>query len=224
MRATNWLTAAAGVARLAWLASVFTACGSASAAPPANVAPALARRAAVDTSSLQDRGWAVLRAPRLGLKLALPEARAWLSDAGQAAPGAGWALRHEPTGTSLSVRRWRASKLPRIDACEAELGARTPNLVRPDESNVVARHEARIADGFSTLITLLALPGHEQRLRGQVTAVAAGIGECISVVARTECATEAELAERLRLLDVVVGHLRLLHIEDRVPVTQPISP
>ena len=122
------------------------------------------------------------------------------------------------------MRRWRASKLPQVDVCEAELGARTANLVRPDESNVVARHDARVPEGFSTRVTLLAVPGHDQRLRGQVTAVAAGVGECISVVARTECATEAELAERLRLLDVVVGHLRLLHIEDRVPAPQPISP
>jgi hypothetical protein len=173
---------------------------------------------------LQDRTWGVLRSKRLGLKLALPEARAWLSDEDQAAPGAGWELRHEPTASSVSVRRWRASRLPRIEACEAELDARTPDLIRPDESNLVARRDARIPEGFASRIALVSVPGKEQRLRGQVTAVAAGVGECISVVARTECATEPELAERLRLLDVVVGHLRLTRIEDRVPAPQPISP
>jgi hypothetical protein len=214
MRATNWRFA---------LGLSLAACAGAPppprAEPPAAVAPA-----PVDGSRLQDRGWGVVRSPALGLKLALPEARAWLDESARATPGAGWELRHEPTSTSLSVRRWRASRVPRVDACEAELGARTPDLVSADEGNVVARRMAATPSGFSTRITLVATPGRGQRLLGQVTAVGAGIGECISVVARTECATEPELAERLRLLDVVVGHLRLMHIEDRVPAPQPISP
>jgi hypothetical protein len=225
MRATNRHIARIGLESLCGVACLLlTACASSASAPPPPVASL--PPAAVDSGHLQDRGWAVLRSASLGMKLALPEARSWLDESSHAARGAGWELRHEPTGSSLSVRRWRASRLPRIEACEAELGARTPNLVLPDESNVVARRLARVPDGFSTRITLVALPGSSggQRLRGQVTAVGAGIGECISVVARTECGTEAELAERLRLLDVVVGHLRLTHIEERVPDRQPISP
>ena len=215
MRATNWLTSLAGL--------LLAACASPAPAPRAEPQAPIARRA-VDASHLQDRGWGVLRSPSLGLKLALPEARAWLDDSARAPAGAGWQLRHEPTGSSLHVRRWRASRLPRIETCEAELGARTASLVLPDESNLVSRRIARVPNGFSTRITLVATPGTGERLRGQVTAVAAGVGECISVVAHTECATEAELAERLRLLDVVVGHLRLAHIEERVPAPEPNSP
>jgi hypothetical protein len=86
-----------------------------------------------------------------------------------------------------------------------------------DETNLVARREVRVPEGFVTRITLLALPGAGTQLRGQALAVGAAVGECLAVVARTECATELELAERLRLLDVALGHLRLTRIEDRVP-------
>ena len=164
----------------------------------------------------------MLRSKAQGLKLALPEARGWLQVGGLAREGASWELRHEPTGSTLSVRRWRASRLPRVDACEAELRARTPDLAFSDETNLVATHEVRVPAGFVTRITLLALPNSSGRLRGQVLAVGAGIGECLAAVARTECVTEAELAERLRLLDVALGHLRLAQVEDRVPA--PLAP
>jgi hypothetical protein len=39
----------------------------------------------------------------------------------------------------------------------------------------------------------------------------------LAAVARTESVTEDELAERLRLLDAALGHLRLARVEDRVP-------
>jgi hypothetical protein len=194
-----------------------SACGA--SAPTATAVPAARAPAKVEGPKLEDRGWGVLRSKTLGLKLALPEARGWLEPArpDASAERAGWELRHEPTGTTLSLRRWRASRLPRVDACEAELRARTPDLAVMDETNLVARREVRVPEGFVTRITLVALPGDGSRLRGQVLAVGAGVGECLAGVARTESVTEAELAERLRLLDVALGHLRLQHVEDRVP-------
>jgi hypothetical protein len=69
---------------------------------------------------------------------------------------------------------------------------------------------------------LLALPAPAQRVRGQVIAVGAGVGECIAAIANTECSSEVELAERLRLLDVAVAHLRLTRVEDRVPNAEPL--
>jgi len=207
MRSPKWLCCS--------LVAAFTcACGA--PPPAAKTAVAPARPASkVERARLEDRGWGVLRSKPLGLKLALPEARSWLTPPGPA--GAGWELRHEPTGSTLSVRRWRASRLPRVDACEAELRARTPDLASMDETNLVARREVRVPEGFSTRITLLALPGDAGRVRGQVLAVGAGVGECLAAIARTDSITEAELAERLRLLDVALGHLRLSHVEDRVP-------
>ena len=156
------------------------------------------------------------------MKLALPEARAWLEPSARTPLGAAWELRHEPTGSTLSVQRWRASRLPRVDACEAELRGRTPDLASVDETNLVARREVRVPEGFVTRITLLALPGNGTRLRGQALAVGAGVGECLAAIAHTDCASEAELAERLRLLDVALGHLRLSHVEDRVPAPEPL--
>lgn len=210
MGATNWRAVLGGQAWFLALACAAPAVTRKAPEPPP--APAL-----VESSTLQDRSWGVVRAGSLGLKLALPEARAWLPEPGRAAAGPAWELRHEPTGSSLRVRRWRASRLPRVESCEAELRARTADLPHADESNVVARRTVRIPEGFVTLITLLAMSGKNARLEGDVLAIGAGVGECIAVLARTECATEAELAERLRLLDVSVGHLRLMHIEDRVP-------
>jgi len=199
-----------------------SACAGPSQAPPAT--PPATAKPRLEGPKLEDRGWGVLRSKPQGLKLALPEARSWLTPAEPAAEGAGWELRHEPTGSTLSVRRWRASRLPRVDACEAELRARTPDLAVVDETNLVATREVRVPEGFVTRITLLALPGPDSRLRGQVLAVGAGIGECLAAVARTECVTEAELAERLRLLDVALGHLRLAHVEDRVPAPRAPAP
>ncbi len=164
----------------------------------------------------------MLRSEPLGLKLALPEARSWLEPTRRAPGGASWELRHEPTGSTLSVRRWRASRLSRVDSCEAELRARTPDLATVDETNLVALREVRVPEGFVTRIALVALAGEGPRLRGQVLAIGAGIGECLAAVARTECATEAELGERLRLLDVALGHLRRARIEDRVPAPPPL--
>ena len=100
---------------------------------------------------------------------------------------------------------------------EAELRARTPDLATVDETSLIARREVRVPEGFVTRITLVALPGTSTRLRGQVLAIGAGIGECLAAVVRTECDTETELAERLRLLDVALGHLRRVQIEDRIP-------
>jgi hypothetical protein len=191
-------------------------------APPKVAATPTAPRPAPQLLTLQDRGWGVLRSEPLGLKLALPEARSWFEPNRRAPGGAGWELRHEPTGSTLSVRRWRASRLPRVDSCEAELRGRTPDLATLDETNLVAQREVRVPEGFVTRITLLALPGNGTRLRGQVLAIGAGIGECLAAIARTECASEAELGERLRLLDVALGHLRLARIEDRVPAPLPL--
>lgn len=165
----------------------------------------------------------MVRAPAMGLKLALPEAKAWLPASGPAGSSASLELRHEPTSTSLVVRRWRASRLPRVDACEAELRARTADLALADESNLVARRDVRVPAGFLTRITLVALPAAATRVAGQAVAVGAGVGECLALVAHTECAGEAELAERLRLLDVALAHVRLTQVEDRVPAPAPIS-
>jgi hypothetical protein len=197
------------------------ACGGPSPASP-SIAPPASPKHRVEGPQLEDRGWGVLRSKPHGLKLALPEARSWLEAGGPVRDGASWELRHEPTGSTLSVRRWRASRLPRVDACEADLRARTPDLAVVDETNLVATREVEVPAGFVTRITLVALPSTDSRLRGQVLAVGAGIGECLAAVARTECVTEAELAERLRLLDVALGHLRLAHVEDRVPA--PLAP
>lgn len=199
--------------------------GACAAAAPAGPGPAPSAEAApVEGVRLEDRGWSVLRSKAQGLKLALPEGRSWLVAPGVQPAGASWELRHEPTGTTLSVRRWRASRLPRVDACEEELRARTPDLASVDDTNFVASRRVRVPEGFVTRITLIALPGNAGRLRGQALAVGAGVGECLAAVAHTECVTEAELAERLRLLDVALGHVRLSHIEDRVPIPEPHRP
>lgn len=196
------------------------------AAPPAQptaLPVTSARPAPVEASTLQDRDWGVARAPTLGLKLALPEAKSWLPT-GTAPTSGGVDWRHEPTSTTLSVRRWRASRLPRVEACEADLRARTADLAVVDETSLVARREVRVPQGFLTRITLVALPGTSTRVAGQAIAVGAGVGECLALVARTECAGETELAERLRLLDVALSHVRLAQVEDRVPAKEPLSP
>jgi hypothetical protein len=164
---------------------------------------------------LQDQAWGIFRSKAQGLKLALPDARGWAEQSG--AVGASWELLHAATGTTLSVRRWRASRLPRVDACEAEVQARTADLPVADETNLVSRREAHVPEGFVTRISLLSLPGQATQVRGLAIAVGAGVGECLSVIARTQTASKSELAERLRLLDVALGHVRLSHIEDRVP-------
>ncbi len=218
MGATKWLAVLGSLAGLLGLA-----CTAAAPMPP-KLGERPSPPTPVEPSRLEDRNWGVVRAAPLGLKLALPEARAWLPEPGRSAAVPGLELRHEPTGSSLRVRRWRSSRLPRIESCEAELRARSADLPRADESNVVARRSVRIPEGFVTLITLMATPGKSARVEGNVLAIGAGVGECIAVVARTECATEAELAERLRLLDISVGHLRLMRVEDRVPPAAPAAP
>lgn len=204
--------------------SLLALAGCAAAPPPAPTPPPRAAAAPVELHSLQDRGWGVLRSPSLGLKLALPEAKAWLPTSASRAAGASWELRHEPTSTLLRVRRWRASRLPRVEACEAELRARTPELPAVDESNLVSRRDVHVPQGFLTRITLVAEPGASTRVAGHAIAVGAGVGECLAVIAHTECSSEPELAERLRLLDTALGHIRLTEIQDRVPARTPISP
>jgi hypothetical protein len=105
-----------------------------------------------------------------------------------------------------------------------------PGLAVPDETNLVAQREVRVPQGFVTRITLMALPAgndaaaNHPKFRGQALAVGAGIGECLAAVAVTETPSEPELAERLRLFDVALGHLRLTHVEDRVPPPRHPSP
>jgi hypothetical protein len=170
--------------------------------------------------SLVDGGWGVVRSPELRLKLALPDARNWLAP--RARSSSEWELRHEASSSTISIRRFPGSRLPRVDACEAELRQRTPGLLTVDETTLVSAREVRVPTGFVTRITLLASPGKLSRFQGEAIAVSAGIGECLAVVARTECVSEAELAERLRLFDFALGHLRLTQVEDRIaPVQVP---
>jgi hypothetical protein len=164
--------------------------------------------------ALSDQGWGILRSPELRLKLALPDARNWFAP--RARSTSEWELRHEASSSTISVRRFAGSRLPRVDACDAELRQRTPGLASVDETNLVSVREVKIPIGFVTRITLVAVPGKQSRFHGEALAVSAGVGECIATVARTDCASEAELAERLRLFDVALGHLRLTQVEDRV--------
>lgn len=191
--------------------------------PPAAPAPPRVepRTAAPLEPRLPDTAWGVRRLPRLGLKLALPDARGWTENAPS---GSVWQLRHVATGTTLSLRRWRASRLPQVGVCDNQLRQRMPGLVSPDETNLVAEREVRVPQGFVTRITLLSLPGGSPRRLGQAVAVGAGVGECLAVVALTETSSDVELADRLRLLDAVLGHLRLTHVEDRVPDRAPLAP
>lgn len=191
------------------------ACGSVAPAPssPGPAAPP----EQPGLPALRDREWAVLRSSALGLKLALPEGKSWTSPNAHAPRGAGWRLRHPASGSTIDLQRFRASRLPRVDACEAELRARSTNLIVPDETTIVAQRSVAVPTGFSTRITLLALPGVGTRVRGQAVAVAAGVGECVTAIADTEGASDADVAERLRLFDVALSHLRLLRVEDRVP-------
>jgi hypothetical protein len=193
----------------------------ASQPPPAPVRPAA-------EAQLADRGWAVLRSRALGLKLALPEGRSWLGpEARSNGPGsatASWELRHEPTGSSLSVRRWRASRLPQLEQCELELRQRVPNVPEIDETSLVAERQVRVPAGFVTRLVLLQLSNNSARLRGQVLAIGAGVGECLAAIATTESRSEVELAERLRLFDAALSHMRLSHVEDRVPEPEPLPP
>jgi len=118
------------------------------------------------------------------------------------------------------VRRFRGSRLPHVDACEAELRKRTPGLASVDETSLVSTREVHVPAGFVTRITLLALPGKSSQVHGEALLVSAGIGECIAAIARTDAASETELAERLRLFDFALAHLRLTRIEDRIPPTE----
>ena len=172
---------------------------------------------------LEDRNWGVLRSKALGLKLALPEARSWLAPESAKPTASFWELRHEPTGSTLSVRRWRSARLPQPELCEVELRQRVAGVPSFDETNLVATRQVRVPEGFVTKLTVLSLPGASARLRGQVVAVGAGVGECLAAIASTECASEEELAERLRLFAAALGHLRLSQIEDRIPAPQRLS-
>jgi hypothetical protein len=210
------------IATLAAPTFLLACAGAAPSAPAPAAAPSPSLAPQPPEPKLEDRAWGVLRSKAHGLKLALPEARSWLEPR-RGAPGASWELLHEPTGSTLTIKRWRASRLPRVDACRAELAEAVPDLASVDETTLVSSHEVRVPEGFVTRITLLALPGSKSRLGGQAQGVSAGVGECIAMIARTECASEAELAERLRLFDVALAHVRLIQVDDRVPERAPLS-
>jgi hypothetical protein len=112
--------------------------------------------------------------------------------------------------------------VPQPELCERELRQRVAGVPTFDETNLVASRQLRAPEGFVTRLTLLSLSGTTARLRGQVIALGAGIGECFAAIASTECSTEEELAERLRLFDAALAHLRLSYIEDRVPAPPPL--
>jgi hypothetical protein len=91
-----------------------------------------------------------------------------------------------------------------------------------DETSLVAERQIRVPAGFVTRLVLLQLSDKSSRLRGQVLAIGAGVGECLAAIATTESSSEVELAERLRLLDAALSHMRLSHVEDRVPGPEPL--
>lgn len=214
----TWTTAGQLPGRLWPLASVaLLGCASGAAREPGPVPAPLSAERAVAEPRLEDRSWGVLRSRALGVKMALPEARAWLVLDNARSSGRSWELQHEPTGSTISVRRWRSARLPRSELCELELRQRVPDVPQPEESSLVGTRRARAPEGFVTQLTLLSLSGKSARLRGQVLAIGAGVGECLAAIASTECASEVELADRLRLFDAALSHMRLSHIEDRVP-------
>lgn len=202
------------------------ACGAPASTPAAVAAPAgstaRAGSKAPPEVALGDRAWGVLRSDALGLKLALPEARSWLPGSERPPGGSSWSLQHEPTGSALVLRVWRASRLPQLDVCQQELFQRSPELPEMNETNLIASRSVRVPEGFTTRINLLVVANKGAPWRGLAIAIGAGVGSCLAAVATTECGSEAELIERLRLFDIVLAHLRKIQIEDRVPA--PAAP
>ena len=175
MSATNRPRAAAFCSAF-WALTALGCSATTPPPPPATTNGVSAPSAASAEPSLRDRDWGVVRSKRHGLKLALPEARAWLEEPTKAKAGASWELRHEPTGSTVTVKRWRASRLPRVDACQTELRETTGDIAVIDDTNLVSTRDVRTPAGFVTRIDLLALPGSGRRLRGQAQAVSAGVG------------------------------------------------
>jgi hypothetical protein len=63
---------------------------------------------------------------------------------------------------------------------------------------------------------MLTTQGAQARLRGTVIVVGAAVRECFAAVAVTETAREADLADRLRVLDAAFERIERTQIEDRV--------
>ena len=164
---------------------------------------------------LRDAGWERVALEPLALSLALPDAAAW-RDAG----GRDWRrLEHAPTGSVLSITRFRAPAA----VAAAECARRAGLTLSPSGAEDSGELEVRRVDGeggtHSELVVRVE-PDGPSALRGQVAAATAGFRACAALRLETRVdgdGREVEVARRLAVFaERVVPSLEFDRIEDRV--------
>lgn len=110
---------------------------------------------------------------RHGVRLLLPEARAWR----RAEEGSWTVLRHAPSSSVLRLRVWRAARLVRWTDCAREAETTGHRLPR-EEVEVIERRRVNTPRGYDGELSVFMRVG-ERALIGHVELVSAGIGRCL---------------------------------------------
>ncbi len=209
-----------GAVRFLWVFALVLAsmpgCGSAPVPSPRSAAEP--RHPSVAGPDPAEGPFATVALGQTGLHASLPSATHWdVKEHGRSAR-----VTAADLGLVLEVRRDRATRQVTANQCEQQLRDLWPSLPRRSPSDAVAARPWRVAKDTEGLLwgTVDEKHNGDPTLRATVVAIAAGIGECLSVIATLQTQNDQqgeELANRLVLVaDRILPSIQLREPEDRV--------
>ncbi len=169
-------------------------------------------RASSRDPALPDRSWDVVESRRFRFRVPLPDAPNW-----RVVEDERWfKLVHQPSGSSLSLRTWRAS--PRIDREDCQKQVYLWNSDLEPEAEAVVERSLVAPEGFEVGLRVdLAYDGGDDR-KAIALASGAAVRRCYAAVFETRIAGdagEAELGNRLRMVtDGVLNRVEIIGIEE----------
>jgi len=197
------------------LAFLLVACNSSTAPAPARTPSSSGQQPAPEARALlRDADWGVFGSRRFSLAVAVPMRSVW-----QKSETVDWfVLRHQASESELLLRTWRASRLTRVQDCEAQARTLLPALPLLDETNAVEQTRIDTPSGYVTELGVAVEAAERGRFRGYVLVFGAAVGHCFAGVFSTLADGEVELSERLELVaHGVFSRVRVGTVEDRVP-------
>lgn len=135
--------------------------------------------------------------PSLPAIVTLPERAHWR----MRARGTFVELEHSASGSRITLRAWRASRLVRPAECEAEVRLARPDLPRATPETELERARVEYPEGFDAELSVGVEPA-EDGARGHATLVGTTPGRCLFVAFET----------------VATGASAAIHVADRLTI------
>jgi hypothetical protein len=142
-------------------------------------------------------------------------------------PGTFTVLEHAATGSTLTLRVWRAARLVRPEECESEARLARPTLPRPDPDLLVDSRPLDAPSGFHGSLVVGVEPIPPGGARGHVLGVGAAVGRCFLLAFDTAADgpdAAQVVGDRLRaVVDRIAPSVTFRAADERVQPERPLK-